>query len=294
MVDRMKYKFGKLPKKIDTRTLQLKNYLIEKNLPLLPDSYNIDDQYDNLVDTNTYDNTKYGDCVIAGRAHMTLRFERYEQGIVIPISDDDVITEYFNETNGVDSGLVMLNSLNKWRKNGWIAANKLYNIHAYAEINIKNYDELKYCIYLLNGAYTGFSVPQSAIDQFSKGEVWTVPSFYSPIVGGHCVYVKAYNNIGPICVTWGKDQQMTWEFWNKYFDEAYGVIDNTDEWIDPTIDPLDIPKLDKQLSEITSEPVNPEPSPCIFGRTIAKILNMFPYVLRRRGRFKYVNVRRNK
>jgi len=285
------YKFGKLPKKIDKRTLQLKNFLVYKNLPLLPEEYNVDSEFIDLIDNNTYNNTVYGDCVIAGRAHMTLRFEYFEEGILISITDDEVINEYFKESGGLDTGLYMLNSLNEWRKNGWIANSKNYNIHAYAEIDINNHDELKYCVYLLRGAYTGFLVPQSAIDQFDKGEIWTVVSSNSPIVGGHCVYIVGYNNIGPICVTWGKKQQMTWEFWDKYFDEAYGVIDNTDEWIDPANDPLDIPKMDQQLSEITSSPPNPEPtpSPCIIGNTIAKIMSIFPYIGRRKGRFYYLN-----
>ncbi len=42
---------------------------------------------------------------------------------------------------------------------------------------------------------------------------------------GHYVYVPGYTKSGPVCVTWGRKQQMTWAFLNKYSDEAYAIID---------------------------------------------------------------------
>jgi hypothetical protein len=287
----MNFKFGKLPKKIDTRTLQLKNFLVYRNLPPLPDFCDVDSAFTNFSNGHMYGNDRYGDCVIAGRAHMTLRFEEFEESKLIPITDSEVTTEYFKESGGLDSGLVMLSSLNAWRQSGWTAAGKSYNIHAYAEIDKANHNELKYTVLLLRGAYTGFSVPQSAMDQFNAGQPWTVVA-NSPIVGGHCVYIKAYNAIGPICVTWGADQQMTWEFWDKYFDEAYAVIDNINTWCDPATDPLNLVELDAQLAEITSSspnPTPPTPSPCGTGKTAAKIIDIIPWLLHRKGRFYYMN-----
>ena len=282
-------KFGKLPQRVDPRTLQLKRFLVLKNLPPLPDAFDIDTTFTNFSNNHMFGNDQYGDCVIAGRAHMTLRFECFEESKVIPITDKEVTTEYFKETGGFDNGLVMLNSLNAWRK-GWTAAGKAYDIYAYAQIDKANHDEVKYAVYLLRGAYTGFSVPQSCIDQFHAGQLWTVvPN--SPIVGGHCVYIKGFNVTGPICVTWGRDQQMTWEFWDKYFDEAYGVIDNRDTWCDSATDPVDVTLMSQELSEITSSPANPTPtpSPCIVGNTTARIMNALPYIFTRKGRFYYLN-----
>jgi hypothetical protein len=203
------------------------------------------------------------------------------------ISDSDVETEYFKESGGQDSGLDMLTSLNEWRQNGWIAAGKLYNIHSYAQLDITKQDELKYCAYLLRGAYIGIQVPQSAMDQFNAGQPWTVVSG-SPTVGGHCIYIKAFNPIGPVCMTWGAQQQMTWDFYETYCDEAYGVIDNTDSWVDPSTDPLNIPLMDQELSEITSNSPNPQPSPCAFGNVVARFFNFFAWLFHRRGRFAYL------
>ena len=40
--------------------------------------------------------------------------------------------------------------------------------------------------------------------------------------------MPGYTKLGPVCVTWGRKQQMTWAFFNKYCDEAYAIIDAVD------------------------------------------------------------------
>jgi hypothetical protein len=60
-------------------------------------------------------------------------------------------------------------------------------------------------------------------------------------------------------VTWGKRIQATWEFFDKYVDEAYAIIDSQNSWQDPENDPIDIPKLEQYLAEITHS--SPEPIP---------------------------------
>jgi len=210
----MELKLGKKPARKDTRTLKLSTIL--KALPPIPPTFDIDAQYPGFVDDNMYLNDTYGDCVIAGRGHATLRFERFEQGKIIPIGDSDISTEYFKETGGGDTGLVMLDSLNEWRQTGWKAANETYKIHAFASVDWTNHIEVMAAIYLMEGIYLGFQVPQSALDQFKAKHVWDVVPDDGGIQGGHCIYTLAYititgyNAVGPVCMTWGKRQQMTW------------------------------------------------------------------------------------
>src|SRR3546814_6073786 len=90
-----------------------------------------------------FGNDQYGDCVIAGRAHQTLRFEKAEQKRLIAISEHDVLREYFNESGGVDSGLVVLDSLKEWRSKGWLAAKRRYRIKAFAQIDQARRSEVK-------------------------------------------------------------------------------------------------------------------------------------------------------
>ena len=256
-------KLGKLPAKQDKRTIKLST--IMQVLPPYPDAFDVDSQYPELKDSNMYGNDKLGDCVIAGRAHQTLRFEEYEQKTVIPISDTDVTTEYFKESGGADSGLNMLNSLNAWRA-GWSAASNVYSIYAYAQIDVQNQNEVMAACYLLNGLYIGVLLPYCARSQ----TIWDavdgpqgVPGSWNGIGrtdAGHCIYILAYDKDGLTCVTWGERKQMTWAFFQKYCDEAFGIVDNKDDWV--ANDPIDVTALNQILAEITGQPIpNPIPTP---------------------------------
>ena len=42
--------------------------------------------------------------------------------------------------------------------------------------------------------------------------------------GGHAVNVVAYDDRTLTVVTWGRLQEMTWAFWERYVDESYAII----------------------------------------------------------------------
>ena len=254
----MKYKLGKKPARKDARTIKLKTILKAENLPPLPASYDIDVEYPSFADNNMYGNDTLGDCVMAGRAHMTLRFEEYEQNLDIPISDNDVTTEYFKETGGSDSGLDMLTSLNCWR-DGWEAAGEGYSIYAYAAIDYTNSTEAEYAIMLLRGAYIGLQLPNSAMQQFDANQSWSVVDNDEGTAGGHCVYCMAYDSGGIYCMTWGKRQYMTWGFFLKYCDEAFAIVQQKEPFVANS--PVDCDALDQLLNEIDSPEPTPQPAP---------------------------------
>ena len=241
------FKLGKDAPKIDRRTLLVDDLYIAKDLPPIPQVYDFDAAHPGAP-LPMFANDVHGDCVLAGRAHMTLRMEFIEQNAWLKITDAQVLAEYFKESGGADNGLVMLDSLNAWRR-GWKAAGQTYTIDAYAAVTPKKHASVQAAIYLLDGIYTGFALPISA--QAQVGKVWDVvagargkPGSW----GGHCVYVPAWNATGPVCVTWGKRQQMTWAFWDKYCDESYAIVDNLDAWrAKPGID---VKSLEAYLQQI--------------------------------------------
>ena len=94
------FKLGKAPATKDSRNLKLATLL--KAVPRLPKVYDFDLAHPGIP-TPIFGNDVHGDCVIAGRAHQTLRFEDIEQGSVLMISDKDVLKEYFKETGGPDT-----------------------------------------------------------------------------------------------------------------------------------------------------------------------------------------------
>ncbi len=221
----MELKLGKSKARRDRRNLKLKSIL---RAPVeVPEEYDFDATHAR-VPTPVFANDRFGDCVIAGRAHQTLRFELVEQKTIIPITDEDVVREYFLETGGADEGLVVLDSLKRWRKGGWEAAGDRYFITAFAEVNRRSTIEVKRTVFADVGVGIGLSLPISAQREFEAGVAWqqTTGATARPNSwGGHYVYVNAYTAFGPICVTWGRKQAMSWAFFEKYCDEAYAVID---------------------------------------------------------------------
>lgn len=221
-------KFGKAPAKRDARNLKMSAIL--KAPVTVPEEYDFDVVHKGIP-TPMFGNDKYGCCVIAGRGHQTLRFEMAEQKILISITEKDIVKEYLKESGGEDTGLVVLDSLKLWRKNGWLAGKKRYKIQAFAEIDRNSLDEVKRTVFLDIGVGLGLSLPDSFLAQFNAGKPWTIVkgrgSKPNPD-NGHYVFVPGYTKLGPVCVTWGRRQQMTWEFFKKYCDEAYAIIDAID------------------------------------------------------------------
>ena len=222
------FKLGKARARRDARNFKFAA-LLKKRLSL-PKEYDFDLTHPGIP-TPIFGNDRYGDCVIAGRAHQTLRFEDVEQRKVLAITDADVTKEYFKETGGPDSGLVVLDSLKEWRVSGWIAAKKRYRIRAFSELDRGVRDQMKQAIVLDIGVGLGLAMPITAQAQFQAGKPWDVTTGHGSAPnswGGHYVHVPGYTTAGPVCVTWGRKQQMTWAFFAKYCDEAYAIFDAKD------------------------------------------------------------------
>jgi len=250
----MNLKLGKLKPQRDRRNLKLARFIRVKDLPPIPPAYDYEMRSGLRIPLPMFANDAWGCCVIAGRAHQTLRFEATEQRRIIRITDEEVLTEYWREQGGdsrsrPDNGLYLLNSLKAWRR-GWRAGGQTYDIYAFAELNREKEEEVKAAIYLLDGVYCGLWLPQSAEAELARESPWLENWDRAGGWGGHCVYVCGYSSIGPTCVTWGRKQLMSWEFWRKYCDEAYGIVDNRDRFMANS--PLDVEKLDSYLRKVTA------------------------------------------
>jgi hypothetical protein len=220
------FKLGKADAKRDARNFRFASLV--KARPKLPAEYDFDIK-NTGIPTPMFANDVFGCCVISGRAHQTLRFELIEQKARIPITDKEVVAEYLKQTGGADSGLIVLDSLKLWRKKGWKAAKRNYNVRAFSEISPTDRTSMKQAVYVDVGVGLGLALPLSAQAQMQAGKPWdVVPGAKSRpnSWGGHYVYVPGYTRKGPVCVTWGRKQQMTWAFIDKYCDEAYAIIDD--------------------------------------------------------------------
>jgi hypothetical protein len=230
------FKLGKAAARKDSRNLKMATLL--KAAPRLPDAYDFDVAHPGIP-TPMFANDVHGDCVIAGRAHQTLRFEDIEQGSVLMIDNKDVLREYFKETGGADRGLVVLDSLKLWRSKGWKVGRKSYAIQAFAQIDYRSRDEVRRTIFADVGMALGVQLPNAAKAQIQTGQRWDVtsgPGSERGSWGGHYVYVPGYTPAGPVCVTWGRKQQMTWAWLARYCDEAYAIFDAKDRFRKAMID----------------------------------------------------------
>jgi hypothetical protein len=219
------FKLGKAAAKRDSRNLKFATLL--KAPPTLPPSYDFDTKHPGIP-TPMFANDELGCCVIAGRGHQTLRFEDIEQGSVLMITDAEIKKEYFKETGGPDSGLVVLDSLNLWRHKGWKVGKHDYRIQAFAELDRTNRNQIRQAIFADVGVGIGVSLPKTAQEEIQTGQPWATtsgPGSSPGSWGGHYVYIPGYTPTGPVCVTWGRKQQMTWGWFNKYCDEAYAIFD---------------------------------------------------------------------
>lgn len=216
-------RLGKLNAKKDKRNFKLVDIIKIDKRYKLPLEYDIDKDYLKVnIKDPMYANDRLGDCVIAEQAHHTRRLEYVEQGKLISFTDSVIVKEYLRQSGGVDSGLVLLDSLNQWRKVGL----KSYKIKAFAQLDPRNNELVRQAIFNKLGLKIGLLLPTTAQREFENGQAWSEISGKIGSWGGHCVYICGYNSKGPICVTWAKRQQITWAFFNKYCDEAYTVIDS--------------------------------------------------------------------
>lgn len=222
------FRLGKAPARADKRNLRFA--AIKKAVPAAPAEFDFDIRHPGIP-TPMFGNDSLGDCVIAGRAHQTLRFELIEQGSEIMITDKDVIREYLKESGGADSGLVVLDSLKEWRKRGWRVGRRKYKIEAFAELDRSSHEEIKSAIYTRLGVGLGLALPATAQKQQQTGKPWDYVGGRGSARnswGGHYVYCPGYTEAGPVCVTWAAKKQMTWSFFDHYCDEAYLIIDAVD------------------------------------------------------------------
>ena len=222
-------KFGKRPARRDRRNIGFAELVLRS--PRLPAEYDFDARYV-AVPTPMFANDAHGDCVIAGRAHQTLRFEFLEQKRVIAVSDADVLREWRRENGGTEDGLVVLDSLKAWRSPGWKVSRATYRIAAFAEVDRARPLEVRRAIFMQVGIGLGLTLPYDAIAQFNAGRPWDVtggPGGEPDPMAGHYVYCPGYTREGPVCVTWGRRQPMTWAFLARYCDEAYAAVDARDE-----------------------------------------------------------------
>lgn len=246
---------GKLPKRTDPRTLQLRRYLAAASAFTPPASVNWTTPG---ISWGMLGNDTKGDCTIAAQGHAAQAWSELAVGVEAQVTTAEVLTAYFKLTGGQDTGAVLIDALNQWRSSG-VAGHKIL---AFAEIRLGDDRTLEAAIDLFGGAYVGLTLPSNWQDAIDAGRAWADTSMLPNPSDGHCVWLVGYNATGPVCVTWGQLQQMSWAFWHKYGDEAYAVLSH--DWLtaaDTAPSGVDLQQLGADIAAITGHNPIPAPTP---------------------------------
>ena len=190
------FRLGKLPPRLDSRTLQLANYpclaavagappssssgqgtTLSEKCVLAPVPRSVD-WTAKIPSWPMFSNDTLGDCTAAAAAHMIQCWTANASDAFTP-SDAQVIAaysatgHYIPDDAATDQGAVELDVLNFWRQQG-IAGHK---IAAYVSFSPQNFEHTRQAINIFGGIYIGLALPLSAQTQ----EVWDVPSFVSRV-----------------------------------------------------------------------------------------------------------------
>lgn len=249
MIDFTQMKLGKKPAVHDTRTVKLS--LFSNNLPAPPDNIN----WINNVIWPMWKNDVYGCCTQVSVA-SAIRTWSYIANKEILLTDENVLSNYSNESGfnpnvpSSDQGAIEVDVLRKWVKDGYSTPNGVDKLINFGYINPRNQLIVKQVIYLLGGLYIGASLPQYALQ--TSTNVWDIETTNTDIAGGHAMFIHGYDDNYLYLNTWGNQWKMTWNFFYKYVDEAYGLL--SENWMNinktsPLGDNLTI--LNQKLSELS-------------------------------------------
>lgn len=144
----------------------------------------------------TYKNDVFEDCYCAAAGHLIKFLTGSEP------SEAMIITAFQEITGGQDIPEPERRVLDYWRDTG-IAGHR---IDGWKLIDHRDHDKVRRHIHA-HGIYAVLDLPDGGAGDM----VW-----YRLGGGrkGHYVAVVDVSTLGPICVTWGRFQQMTWEFWD--------------------------------------------------------------------------------
>jgi len=220
-------RLGKLPPKYDPRTLRLARYIEKRKVPKIPQAHNLSKRTLARFPTlGMMRNDALGDCTCAAIGHSFQTWEAYGakgNAAVWQPSDDDVVAVYNKVNHGADEGANALDVLNVMRSEG-MGGNK---IGAFVAINPQDHDQVRTAHFLFGGIYFGAGLPVTA--QAQENGVWEYtpdkPGFEPYSWGGHMMNLEDTSKKLLTAITWGHLQKMTWEWWDRYVDEAYVILE---------------------------------------------------------------------
>jgi hypothetical protein len=220
------------------------------NVPPLAAPYDFDQYFGLNTSPDTFGDDVSDDCVIAARAHHTIRLVWARTRSQVNISQQNALDEYGNELRmtGSSDGLDLGGSLEEWKQQGWAYGGDPVNpgvSHTISDYcgpcNIQDgvlptdnavcaitSEQLQAGVCSYVGAQVNLILPSNVKwankNSFGPGNSWTDTSDSSGDL--HVMLLTGYSsgsgNDYFSGITWGQKQTMTWEFlkthcWGVFF-----------------------------------------------------------------------------
>jgi hypothetical protein len=205
-------------------------------------------------------NDQVGDCTCAEVDHAVKAMQVAGGNPEVTSTTAEVMAAYSAITGydaadpSTDRGAEMQDVRNYWRKTGFTLGGQVDKILLFAEIDAKNTKLVEYCLDRFGEVGLGIQCPQSAQQQCSDKQPWTVVR-NSPVEGGHAIALVGYDDDYYYVVTWGTVQPMTPGFYAKYVEEAWISVSpdfvNAVSKADPLGESLD--QLGQEFAVLTGE-----------------------------------------
>ena len=217
--------YGCLPKKSHDGPLLSKYLLASAAALAIPAAIS---WYQNLSadSLQMYGNDRAGCCTFAAVGNQIICWSINAGHAMTPnpaliMQGYEQATGYDPQTGANDTGCAETDVLSIWQTNG-IAGNKAA---AWTEVDAQNPDHLKLGCWYFGGVYLGLTVTAEAEQQTDAGQPWQLGWFNSR-VGRHAVPMLGYDANYLYVGTWGKVQPIAWNYWQRFGDEAYVVVDS--------------------------------------------------------------------
>lgn len=236
-----KGKLGALPRDKSKLAPSLERYLTNPerfgDADPLPGSHKRVDYESKVSSWPMYGNDQIGDCTVAAMFHGISAVETYSLMAATPVfTDSEAVRVYsavsgYDPVTGANDNGATLADVCKYMVHTGATDNRgrQHKLLAWAEIeDYTNLQLLKRVLNAFGTVYLAIDCPQSALDQNSLGEPWTVVQD-SPIAGGHAIDLQySAVNTGDFndetVITWGSEQKMSEAFAKKYIVEAVALV----------------------------------------------------------------------
>lgn len=222
-------KLGRVRPAARPQCLRLEAFIDEPKLAQPADSV---DWYTKAAEsiTRMYLNDRYGDCVIAGKAHALGVWSANDPDSadsIVLATDDEIYSQYQAVCGRGDNGCYIPAVLDYMRAQGLVARGKRYKIEGYVSADWRSKEITQIGLQLFGAGCIGINLPSA----WTNDAIWDVTN--TRIVGGHDVTPCGYgsrvldtNADGVVVSSWGRLYLITWAAWTstRWLEELYFML----------------------------------------------------------------------